>query len=139
MSDRGSNLVKALEGQDVLFCFGHRLNNVLQRAFYQTGKKREGNDRISTFPTSSERSSRTAESSDEDVETEDEEVAKKKPSPSKQPEATIVYANLPEKPKEVIETIVSAKSIVKYVKLVSRSSCSPRFLRIFVLLDWSQS
>ena len=123
MSDRGSNLIKALEGQEVLFCFGHRLNNVLQRAFYQTGKKQDGNDRISTFSKSSKRSSRTTESSDENVETEDEEITKKKPSPSKQPEATVIYSNLPDKPEEVIETIVSAKSIVKYVKLVSCGSC----------------
>jgi hypothetical protein len=30
MSDHGSNIIKALEGHDLLFCFGHRTNNVLQ-------------------------------------------------------------------------------------------------------------
>ena len=35
--DRGSNLVKALEGYRAVHCFPHRLNNVLKRTFYSAG------------------------------------------------------------------------------------------------------
>ena len=37
VSDRGSNLVKALENYQVINCFAHRLNNVLKRTFYSAG------------------------------------------------------------------------------------------------------
>ena len=37
--DRGSNLVKALEGYQVVHCFPHRLNNVLKRTFYSAGAR----------------------------------------------------------------------------------------------------
>ena len=36
MSDRGANLVKALREYDTLFCFLHRINNILKRAFFQS-------------------------------------------------------------------------------------------------------
>src|SRR5690349_19928261 len=35
MSDRGKNLIKALQGYETLFCFPQRINNVLKRAFFQ--------------------------------------------------------------------------------------------------------
>ena len=40
VSDRGSNFVKALTNASPLFCYAHRLNNVLKRAFFQSTKKR---------------------------------------------------------------------------------------------------
>ena len=39
MCDRGSNFRKAFKSFQPLFCFGHRLNNVLKRAFFQHLKK----------------------------------------------------------------------------------------------------
>jgi hypothetical protein len=39
VSDRGSNLVKALEDYKVIHCLPHRLNNVLKRTFYSAGTK----------------------------------------------------------------------------------------------------
>ncbi|CAF1334764.1 unnamed protein product [Rotaria sordida] len=35
ISDRGTNLIKALQGYETLFCFPHRINNILKRAFFQ--------------------------------------------------------------------------------------------------------
>ncbi|CAF3313778.1 unnamed protein product [Rotaria sp. Silwood2] len=35
ISDRGTNLIKALEDYETLFCFPHRINDVLKRAFFQ--------------------------------------------------------------------------------------------------------
>ncbi|CAF4781391.1 unnamed protein product, partial [Rotaria sp. Silwood2] len=35
MSDRGTNLIKALQTYETLFCFPHRINNVLKRALFQ--------------------------------------------------------------------------------------------------------
>ena len=37
--DRISNLVKALEGYQMVHCFLHRLNNLLKRIFYSAGAR----------------------------------------------------------------------------------------------------
>jgi hypothetical protein len=42
--DRGSNFRKAFSGFQPLFCFGHRLNNVLKRAFFQHQNRRSNVD-----------------------------------------------------------------------------------------------
>ena len=42
--DRGSNLVKALKPYRSLYCYGHRLNNVLKRSFCQSNKKKRKNE-----------------------------------------------------------------------------------------------
>ena len=34
MSDRDANLIKALEDYETLFCFPHRIKNVLKTAFF---------------------------------------------------------------------------------------------------------
>ncbi|CAF1080327.1 unnamed protein product [Adineta ricciae] len=41
ISDRGSNFVKAFEPFSPLFCFGHRLNNVLKTTFFHHEKKKK--------------------------------------------------------------------------------------------------
>ncbi len=41
MCDRGSNFQKAFKGSNTLFCFGHRLNNVLKRSFFQNQRKKK--------------------------------------------------------------------------------------------------
>jgi hypothetical protein len=41
VSDRGSNFVKAFQDLDPLFCFGHRMNNVLKTSFFQHIKKKK--------------------------------------------------------------------------------------------------
>jgi hypothetical protein len=117
MSDRGSNIIKALEGHDVLFCFGHRINNVLQRSFYQIVSKKEKEITITTTITPSKRRLDIQSSSDEEFNSDNDEIFRK-PSPSKHPQAVVVLSKLPNKPKELLEMITSSKSLVKYVKLV---------------------
>ncbi|CAF1419094.1 unnamed protein product [Adineta steineri] len=116
MSDRGSNIIKALEGHDLLFCFAHRINNVLQRSFYQiitkTKKEKTGN----TTPCSTKRRLPVQDSSDESADSDNDEICTR-PSPSKHPQAVIVFSEVPSKPKELLEMITAAKSLVKYVKM----------------------
>lgn len=118
MSDRGANIIKALEGHDVLFCFGHRMNNVLQRSFYQMSFKQSRESDTSGTRTASKRPLNTLDSSDEDSASEGEEEVSRRPSPSKQPEATTLLTNLPNQAKDLLEVISASKSLVKYVKLV---------------------
>ena len=122
-----------------MFCFVSTIDSATFFNEYSIKrvKQKDGNDGISTFPISSKHSSRTAESSDEDIETEDKEITKKKPSLSKQSEATVVYANLPEKPKEMIEAIVSAKSIVKFM-LISLAS-NVLFIRLASIVKFNKT
>lgn len=117
MSDRGSNIIKALEGHDLLFCFGHRINNVLQRSFYQIISKKDKDKPVNTTSTSSKRRFAIQESSDEELDSDNDEICTR-PSPSKHPEAVVTFVDLPNKSKELLEMITAAKSLVKYVKLV---------------------
>jgi len=117
MLDRGSNIIKALEGHDVLFCFAHRINNVLQRSFYQIIRKSDKEKTTTTTTTPSKRRLPAQDSSDEELNSDTDDIYKK-PSPSKHPQAVVVYSKLPNKPKELLEMISASKSLVKYVKLV---------------------
>ena len=74
MSDRGSNILKASEGQNVLFCFGHKINNVLQRSFYQIKLKHDKNETSSVTP--SKRRSNFQDSSEEEVNSDDDKIFK---------------------------------------------------------------
>jgi len=117
VSDRGSNIKKALEGHDVLFCFGHRINNVLTRTFYQVGSWKKEEPQATTATPRKKRRIQIPDSSDDEGSSEDDEVYKR-PSPSKEPEATISLSSLPVIPKELLDMISASKAIVKYVKLV---------------------
>ncbi|CAF1483516.1 unnamed protein product [Adineta steineri] len=44
MIDRGPNLMKALKPYRPLNCYGHRMNNVLKRSFFQINKKKRKNE-----------------------------------------------------------------------------------------------
>ncbi|CAM2699933.1 unnamed protein product [Rotaria socialis] len=80
VSDRVSNIKKSLEGQDVLFCFGHRLNNILQKAFYQVkGAPEKKCQAITTAtPVSKKRRTSTPESSDGETSSDDDDELYKK-------------------------------------------------------------
>jgi hypothetical protein len=39
VSDRGSNIKKVLEEEEVVFCAGHRINNILEKLFFQNEEK----------------------------------------------------------------------------------------------------
>jgi len=118
MSDRGSNIIKALEGHDLLFCFAHRINNVLQRSFYQIIPKSDREKPTTNTTTPSKRRLPIPNSSDEELDSDNDDICKK-PSPSKHPQAVVVYSKLANKPKELLDMISACKSLVKYVKLVS--------------------
>ncbi|CAF5164431.1 unnamed protein product, partial [Rotaria sp. Silwood1] len=70
-----------------------------------------------TTTVSKKRRIKELDSSDEENSSDDDELYKK-PSPSKQIEATTSLSLLPVKPKDVLDIILTSKSIVKYVKLV---------------------
>ncbi|CAF4793878.1 unnamed protein product [Rotaria sp. Silwood1] len=43
LCDRGSNFVKGFRDYDPLFCYGHRLNNILKTSFFQNAKNKKKN------------------------------------------------------------------------------------------------
>lgn len=45
VSDRGSNIKKALEEEDVVFCACHRINNILENLFFQNEEKNKRQER----------------------------------------------------------------------------------------------
>ncbi|CAF4007904.1 unnamed protein product, partial [Rotaria sp. Silwood1] len=101
---------------------GHRINNILQKTFYQTKSTKEKEletttAAATTTTVSKKRRIKELDSSDEENSSDDDELYKK-PSPSKQIEATTSLSLLPVKPKDVLDIILTSKSIVKYVKLV---------------------
>ncbi len=118
ISDRGSNIKKALEGQDILFCFGHRLDNILEKTFSQIKPKKEKQLQATTTTVSRKRRAKAHASSDEDDSSDDDDDVYQEPSPSKQPEATTSLSSLPSKAKEILDMISASKSIMKYVTLV---------------------
>ncbi|CAF4648104.1 unnamed protein product, partial [Didymodactylos carnosus] len=87
MSDRGSNIIKALAGQELSFCFGHRINNILKKTFYQTPQKTDK----PLQPTPSKRKQKYMNSSEE--ESSDDEILTK-PSPTKHPEAITTISQI---------------------------------------------
>lgn len=59
VSDRGSNFVKAFSIYNPIYCFGHRLNNILKICFFQQDNKSKRN----CVSISSKDSARTTQSS----------------------------------------------------------------------------
>lgn len=127
MSDRGSNLVKALRDYDTLFCFLHRVNNILKRSFFQLSNQKVSIASSTTATTTTEDSGDQSASC-----TEDEDIfvptipirtrrkkAKEQTSSSYDP-MTMHYHQLPIEAQEVIRTIEHCKNLVRYVKKVSK-------------------
>ena len=135
MSDRGSNIIKALENHDLIFCFAHRINNVLQRSFYQIVPKKEKAN--GTTPTASKRRLVVDDSTDEEFDSDSDDICAR-PSPSKYPQATVTFSEIPHKPKELLEMIKAAKSLVKYVKLVCSFIFFCKFQDLFFVLERNQ-
>ena len=81
-------------------------------------EKKEVTKTATTITTSKQRPIKAQSSSDEESSSDDDDEVYRKPSTSKQPEATTTLAALPVKPKELLDMITASKSIVKYVKLV---------------------
>ena len=129
--DRGSNLVKALKPCRPLYCYGHRLNNILKRSFFQPNKKNEtANVRSRTVqPNKKQRDSDLSIStSDDDIETV-LPIAKRKKKTKVTAEVAQSITTDPRKleltdmepaAQKVIETIFNCKKLVKFIKKVNK-------------------
>ena len=53
MLDRGPNLIKALENYEALFCFPHRINNVLKTVFFSIKNVSNSTKSINNCPNKS--------------------------------------------------------------------------------------
>lgn len=130
--DRGSNLKKALEKFLVVHCIGHRLNNTLQKVFYQAemvkAKKdiafgdiyldiiEDDDDQISE----SESEVDEQECQDYDEKLVDKRTRSINYSAAAPPRnnATATLAQLPSDAKRVLVTIIHCKELVRYIKKV---------------------
>ena len=98
MSDRGSNFVKALKDYFVIWCFAHRLHNVLKVCFFTATTREDKQKAISNV--------QFLDDSDEDFES----VIKSE-----------CDQDLPKKVLYVLKVIFECKVLAKYVKRVSSS------------------
>lgn len=98
MSDRGSNFVKALKNFFVIWCFAHRLNNVLKLCFFTAATKEDKRKAMDNMQLSDD--------SDEDFDS----VIKSE-----------CVQDLPKKALYVLKVVFECKALVKYVKKVSLS------------------
>jgi hypothetical protein len=130
--DRGSNLKKALEKFTVVHCIAHRLNNILQKIFYQaeTNKAKkdvafgeyyvdlvEDEDDLISGSDSEE-----VNASDDD----DEKLIDKRTktinyttATSSKKNATSTLSQLPSDAKRALVTIIHCKELVRYIKKVN--------------------
>lgn len=147
VSDRGSNFVKGFQDFDPLYCFGHRLNNVVKRSFFQhmQKKNKQSNSTIINDVTAgshghpASKSSKDAVTnlndalSSEDSSEDDEEyvrtslpiIRKRKSSTSKtttddqQLPHKVPLEDIPSEARNVLSTLKQCKKIVKYIKKVN--------------------
>lgn len=127
--DRGSNLKKALEKFHVVHCVGHRLNNVLQKVFYQaeTAKAKKDVAFGESYLNVIEEDDEISESENEENEDEDDEklVDKRTRSinysstASTRNNPTTTLAQLPPDAKRILVTIIHCKELVRYIKKVN--------------------
>ncbi len=130
--DRGSNLKKALEKFNVVHCIAHRLNNVLQKTFYQaeTNKAKKGiafgDYYLDPVEDEDDQISQSDSEEEEDVSFDDDKLIDKRTrsvnhtttAPSRN-NATNVLAQLPSEAKRALVTVIHSKELVKYIKKVN--------------------
>ncbi|CAF1565237.1 unnamed protein product, partial [Didymodactylos carnosus] len=134
ISDRGSNFVAALRQFTPMYCFAHRLNNILKLSFYQQQKKEKATALALVAASSSLLATRNSDltrlelektSSDSDGFDSDDDIPlnmylsmsvkrdlKKNADITKKPIGELSHASL-----DFLRTINNCKSLVKYVKL----------------------
>ena len=147
ITDRGSNFIKCFAKYEPIYCFGHRLNNVLKLCFFHHQKKKK-KVHLTTNDISvvSEPASTTADSvvrnedlsdssesnsseSEQEIDVEQQNKSnqsllviqprhKKKPTAANSAQKMPVE-NAPPEAKKVLFMLKQAKKLVKYVKLVS--------------------
>lgn len=143
VTDRGSNIKKILEQFEVIFCATHRINNVLERTFFQHGKKIKNNKRNEQFFNQQdeehlEEEDQMSDSDESNGEDDIDESIQAEPSQrivqsrqekqqnSRANHASVIKCNhlvitqseIPYDAKRVLHLIISSKQLVKYVKLV---------------------
>ncbi|CAF3835637.1 unnamed protein product [Rotaria sp. Silwood1] len=132
VSDRGPNLVKALKPYRPIYCYAHRLNNILKRSFFQSQKKKnkneEQNAQLSTInldKIKSEDSDLSISSSEDDnesflpVHTNKKKITKSGGRSALNDPRKLELPDLDSSAQEVIKTIVNCKKLVQYVKKVT--------------------
>jgi hypothetical protein len=140
VTDRGSNIKKVLEEYEVVFCACHRVNNILEKVFFQTEKKKkkkkteQSNDEVledeEEMISDSEESSEDNE--DDVMNLEQRQRTNQRQQQNQQQNIkrtstvvrvivnhlTILRSEIPPEAKRVIDLIVTSKKLVTYVKLV---------------------
>ena len=150
VSDRGSNFVAAFRDFNPLFCFAHRLNNIVKLTFFQNVKKKKkqtSNGLTSAATTASDRANfneRNAappngnnDLSSEETSEDEEEVnllpaipmiRKKRKNKSSltnnQPESSYKMSidDIPLAARSVLNALTKCKKIVKFIKKVRISN-----------------
>ena len=132
--DRGSNLVKALKPYRSLYCYGHRLNNVLKRSFFQSNKKKRKNE-TANVQAPTVQSNKKQTDSDLSISTSDDDIETVLPIAKRKTKTKVtagVVQSITTDPRKleltdmepaaqkVIETIVNCKKLVKFVKKVNK-------------------
>ncbi|CAF1294249.1 unnamed protein product [Rotaria sordida] len=151
ITDCGSNFIKCFAQYEPLYCFGHRLNNILKTCFFQQQKKKKKQIQLTTNDISTEReptltttgltvqteglsSSSEFNSSESEQEVEEEQQTKfnkslplvkpryKKTSATANNAQKMLVENAPPEAKQVLLMLKQAKKLVKYVKLVGMNT-----------------
>jgi hypothetical protein len=151
VSDRGANLVKALKPYSTTNCVAHRFNNVVKVSFYQTNKKKRKNNKIVPIQVLEMISLSDSENDTDDDEDKDEHNGdedgeydredKGGKSGGKKDEhlrvnkgvgcatsscildySSIKLSDIPLSALNILKTIGSCKSLVRYVKKVRTSN-----------------
>lgn len=94
VSDRGSNIKKTLEEEEVVFCSGHRVNNILEKLFFQNEEKnkREAKKKTQQKRRLDEQSIKTfPQNEDEDIRGETSEVESEQSSEENDDEENLLH------------------------------------------------
>jgi hypothetical protein len=122
--DRGSNFLKAFRELHPITCYGHRLNNVLKRSFFQHQKQ------SSTSSAGSVEKTSVSDDEEEDDDNDDSFCIPSKPIKSnknlnihrkvgKEQIMTTKLVDTPPAAQLLIKTIVECKSLARYIKKVN--------------------
>jgi hypothetical protein len=143
ITDKGANFVKAFALYNPLYCFGHRLNNILKICFFQVIKNKKDQNNLNSLNDNSTTRKKTNvtpvilgenSSSDSDSDSElDEEnqelnviiedtlinFQKKKSRTTATAAQKMSVDDIPPEAKKIILLLKQTKDLVKYVKQVS--------------------
>ena len=118
----------------MIYCFAHRINNILKLAFYQSSQRKIVKASTTTpIKQQLKEVQKVCDSSSDNSSSEDDTVT---PSPSKFVEANTFLSDLSPKSKEVLSTISTSKKLVRYIKKVSKpANISERLFSLWIKLS----